>query len=66
MSFTPGLLKMKSLLLLLIALALPGLFSQSALGTNRPPKFSSAYTDLSTQCKPVAEGEAEGDDTPLR
>lgn len=42
------------------------LFSLSALGTNRPPKFTSAYTDLKTQCKPIAEGEAEGDDTPLR
>ena len=58
---------MKSLLLL-IALALPGpgLFSQAAPGANRPPKFSSAYTDLGTQCRPLAEGEAEGDDTPLR
>lgn len=29
-------------------------------------KFSSAYTDLKTQCRPAAEGEPQGDDTPLR
>lgn len=29
-------------------------------------KFSSAYTDLKTQCKPIAKGEPQGDDTPLR
>jgi len=31
-----------------------------------PPKFSSSYTDLKTQCKPLSEGEPQGDDTPLR
>jgi hypothetical protein len=52
---------MKSLLLAFAAaLVYAGLFSQSA------PKFSSAYTDLKTQCKPIAGGEARGDDTPLR
>lgn len=40
--------------------------SRPAPGDKRPPKFSSAYTDLQTQCKPVAGGEAQGDDTPLR
>lgn len=60
-----GLLKMKSLILVL-CFALLGPSSQSAFVGGRPPKFSSAYTDLQTQCKPIAEGEAEGDDTPLR
>lgn len=60
-----GLLKMKSLILVL-SFALLGQSSQSAFGDGRPPKFSSAYTDLQTQCKPIAEGEAQGDDTPLR
>lgn len=43
-----------------------GLPSQAVSGDGRPSKFSSAYTDLKTQCRPVAEGEAQGDDTPLR
>lgn len=42
------------------ALVCAGLFPQSA------PKFTSAYTDLKTQCKPIAKGEPQGDDTPLR
>ena len=58
-------MKMKSLPLF-VSLALLGLFSQTVSGDGRPPKFSSAYTDLQTQCKPIAEGEAQGDDTPLR
>lgn len=67
MSFTPGLQKMKSIMPLCAAALLGlGLLSLSALGTRRPPKFSSAYTDLRTQCEPVAKGEAQGDDTPLR
>ena len=58
---------MKSLLLF-VSLSLHGLglFSQPVFSDGRPPKFSSAYTDLQTQCKPIAEGEAQGDDTPLR
>lgn len=51
--------------LLLCAAALFGLLSQAAPGA-RAPKFSSAYTDLKTQCKAVARGEPQGDDTPLR
>ena len=43
-----------------------GLLAQSASGSGRGPKFSSVYTDLKTQCKAIAEGEARGDDTPLR
>ena len=44
-----------------------GLSSQSVPGGGRGPKFSSTYTDLKTQCKPAAAGEApEGDDMPLR
>jgi hypothetical protein len=58
---------MKSLILVgATALFGLGLFSQTVLGDGRAPKFSSAYTDLKTQCKPTAEGEAQGDDTPLR
>ena len=60
-----GLLKMK-VLLLFVSLALLSPSSQSVSGGGRPPKFSSAYTDLQTQCKPFAVGEARGDDTPLR
>lgn len=41
------------------------LFPQTSAGGGAP-KFSSAYTDLKTQCKPIAEGEAQGDDMPLR
>ena len=40
--------------------------AQPAPAGVRPTKFSSAYTDLKTQCKAIAEGEAQGDDTPLR
>ena len=47
------------LLLCAAALCAPALLSQA-------PKFSSAYTDLKTQCRAIAEGEPEGDDTPLR
>ncbi|HEX6182957.1 MAG TPA: hypothetical protein VFZ44_03530 [Pyrinomonadaceae bacterium] len=46
------------------ALLCAGLFPQTSPGG--APKFSSAYTDLKTQCKPIAEGEPQGDDTPLR
>lgn len=54
--------------MLFAAAALSGLgpFSQFVSGDGRPPKFSSAYTDLQTQCKPIAGGEPQGDDTPLR
>lgn len=52
---------MKSLLLACAAaLVVAGLSTRSAA------KFSSAYTDLKTQCKPIAGGESRGDDTPLR
>lgn len=44
---------------LLIAAAMPA-------AAARAQKFSSAYTDLKTQCKPDAEEEVEGADTPLR
>jgi hypothetical protein len=67
MGFGQGLLKMKSLMpVVATALFGFGLFTQIVLGDGRPPKFSSAYTDLKTQCKATAEGEAQGDDTPLR
>lgn len=63
----PGLLKMKSFMLFVAAaLSGLGLFAQAASGAGSPPKFSSAYTDLQTQCEPTAGGEARGDDTPLR
>ena len=56
---------MKNLILVLAATLLAaGPFQKSAPGG--ATKFSSAYTDLKTQCKPIAEGEAQGDDTPLR
>ena len=52
---------------LLLACALTFLLpSGPASGFGRPPDFSSAYTDLKTQCRPVAKGEPQGDDTPLR
>jgi hypothetical protein len=56
---------MKSLILVCAAALFgAGLFTGPApVGAQ---KFSSAYTDLKTQCKPIAEGEAQGDDTPLR
>ena len=58
---------MKSLTLACAATLLGVALSAQAALTNAPaPKFSSAYTDLKTQCKPIAEGEAQGDDTPLR
>ncbi|HEY0078337.1 MAG TPA: hypothetical protein VGB73_06795 [Pyrinomonadaceae bacterium] len=58
---------MKSFILIVAAaLAGFGLFSPAASSAQSAPKFSSAYTDLKTQCKAVAEGEAEGNDTPLR
>lgn len=43
-----------------------GLLCQAAFGAGRAQKFSSAYTDLRTQCEAIAEGEPQGDDTPLR
>jgi hypothetical protein len=56
---------MKTLLLVCAsALLCSGLFSQTSPGA--APKFSSAYTDLKTQCKPIAAGEPQGDDMPLR
>lgn len=42
------------------------LFAQAAPGVGQSAEFTSAYTDLKSQCEPVAEGEAQGDDTPLR
>lgn len=48
------------------ALLCVAISSGAASGGAGEPKFSSAYTDLKTQCKPVAEGDARGDDTPLR
>lgn len=41
------------------------MFSQSANGGGAP-KFSSAYTNLKSQCKAIAKGVAQGDDMPLR
>jgi hypothetical protein len=40
--------------------------AHTASGVAHARKFSSAYTVLKTQCKAIAEGEAQGDDTPLR
>lgn len=58
---------MKTLILVCAsALFGAGLFAQTPPGAAGAPKFSSAYTDLKTQCKPIAEGEAQGDDMPLR
>jgi hypothetical protein len=60
-------MKTKSLMLVCAAaLCGIGLFSQAVFSNARAPKFSSAYTDLKTQCKAITEGEAQGDDTPLR
>lgn len=47
------------------ALACAVTFTQAASVGARAAKFSSAYTHLKTQCKGVAGGEAQGDDTPL-
>lgn len=56
---------MKTLLLVCASALLgAGLFAQTSPGSVR--KFTSAYTDLKTQCKPIAKGEPQGDDTPLR
>lgn len=56
---------MRNLILVcLAALCGAGLLAPPAPGAAQ--KFSSAYTDLKTQCKPIAEGEPQGDDTPLR
>lgn len=41
-------------------------FAQPAHTAARATKFSSAYTDLKTQCKEVSQSEPQGDDTPLR
>jgi hypothetical protein len=41
-----------------------GLLTHAASGV--AAKFTSAYTDLKTQCKAAAQGEPEGEDTPLR
>jgi hypothetical protein len=58
---------MKSLILVCAAALFGAAFlSSSSSGDARAPKFSSAYTDLKTQCKSIAEGEAQGDDMPLR
>jgi hypothetical protein len=53
---------------LFFAAALFGVASSAhtASGVARAPKFSSAYTDLKTQCKAVAGRGMEGEDTPLR
>lgn len=48
------------------ALVCACLLAQAAAGGVTAQKFSSAYTDLKTQCRSIAEGEAQGDDTPLR
>ena len=58
---------MKSLILA-VTVALFGLGPSSRAGflSRSVPKFSSAYTDLKTQCKPTTAEEAEGVDTPLR
>lgn len=52
---------MKSLMIVVAAALLlaSGVWARGA-------KFSSVYTDLKTQCKPDAEEEMEGTDTPLR
>ena len=58
-------LKMKTLLLVCASVLLgAGLFPQTSPGNAQ--KFSSAYTDLKTQCKPITKDEPQGDDTPLR
>lgn len=54
------------LLVCAAALCGPALLSQAPSGAARAPQFASAYTDLKTQCRAIAEGEAQGDDTPLR
>lgn len=48
------------------ALVCVALFSDAASVGARATKFSSAYTDLKTECKEVSQGEPQGDDTPLR
>lgn len=56
----------KLILVCAAALLCAGLLAGPAPAAGGAEKFSSAYTDLKTQCKPIAEGEAQGDDTPLR
>ncbi len=58
---------MKTLKLFFAAALFGVAFSaHAASGVARAPKFSSAYTDLKTQCKAIAESDMEGEDTPLR
>jgi len=57
------------MLVLAAALFCLGLPSQLVFGDGRAPKFSSAYTDLKTQCRPTTAEEDDpqvGDDAPLR
>jgi hypothetical protein len=56
---------MKTLLIVCTSALLgAGLFAQTSPGGAQ--KFSSAYTDLKTQCKPIGKGEPQSDDMPLR
>ncbi len=58
--------KIKTLTLAgVVALSIVSVFSHAS-GEGRKPQFSSVYTDLKAQCRPIAQGEAQGDDTPLR
>jgi hypothetical protein len=59
---------MKTLLLLITSVLFDyGLSSPLVIGGERAPRFTSVYTNLETQCKAVAAGEApEGVDMPLR
>ncbi len=41
-------------------------FARPAHVGARATKFSSEYTDLKSQCKPITEADMEGEDTPLR
>lgn len=57
---------MKRLLPLCAALVCAAMFARPTHTAAGATKFSSAYTDLKSQCAEVAGGEPQGDDTPLR
>jgi hypothetical protein len=58
---------MKTLKLFFAAALFCAAFSTHASSVaSRAPKFSSAYTDLKSQCKAIGESDMEGEDTPLR
>src|SRR4051812_8158099 len=55
-----------SCMLPLALLLITGVWTQDTAGAGRAARFTSAYTDLNTQCRAAVKKVGEGQDMPLR